>query len=149
MIRKTLTILSLVGLVLSLVMWGVSYFNVSCVSVDAKSMRFCSLSSGLIIFVWVPELWGLQSSISSDGFKSWNTVWWPYSSSYRERPPGGYAIAVPLWMPILLFAGVGCGLLPHHHRRRCRKLGLCMKCGYDLRGSKDRCPECGTGFETG
>jgi MFS family permease len=40
-----------------------------------------------------------------------------------------------------------CSLALTHRYRKRRKLGLCMKCGYDLRASSDRCPECGTEFE--
>lgn len=35
------------------------------------------------------------------------------------------------------------GALVARHWRRDRKVGLCRKCNYDLRASKDRCPECG------
>ena len=82
MIRKTLTILCLIGLLICLVSWGVGY------------------------------------------------VGWRYATTYAA---GFAALACYFASPIL-------------HRRKCKKLGLCLKCGYDLRGSKDICPECGEEF---
>lgn len=56
------------------------------------------------------------------------------------------------WWPLLLPSGVGtiplmacCYLI---RRRRCRLVaGLCTQCGYDLRASRERCPECGRPFK--
>ena len=59
------------------------------------------------------------------------------------------AVGISMWMPPATFALllVFC-LSPIPFRRsKSKKLGLCVKCGYDLRGSKERCPECGLSLE--
>lgn len=58
----------------------------------------------------------------------------------------GKAMWLPYWVPALFTA-----LLPtiwlagarHRLRARRQRLNLCPRCGYDLRASPDRCPECG------
>jgi len=72
--------------------------------------------------------------------------------SYRRssQPAGAgtmtssWTITVPHWFGI----ATSCGLMiwPIMRSRRMRKAvlaGCCVKCGYDLRASPDRCPECG------
>ena len=48
----------------------------------------------------------------------------------------------PLWLPTSLSAAATVGLC--RRLRRIRIPGHCPRCGYDLRATPDRCPECGT-----
>lgn len=55
-----------------------------------------------------------------------------------------FFVGVPLW-PVCVMAGVASVVLLKSVRRagRARRC-LCTWCGYDLRASAERCPECGT-----
>ena len=59
----------------------------------------------------------------------------------------GISLLMPYWLLACSAAASGAALLMilrrlHRGERRCRA-GQCVRCGYDLRASKDRCPECG------
>jgi hypothetical protein len=56
-----------------------------------------------------------------------------------------FCVVVPHWFVILIPLGCATWLLfvRDARRRRRHKRGLCEECGYDLRASPERCPECG------
>ena len=142
MIRKTLTILSLIGLLLSVGLWGVSYLDMSYVcwtNVFGSEDGSIILTGGCFIYsVFRGYTVGESGDFYVGGFSGFATEW---------RPRLSPNIRVPLWIPTFLFGSLCCLCRPLHHRRRKRKkLGLCIHCGYDLRASKDRCPECGEEF---
>jgi hypothetical protein len=53
-----------------------------------------------------------------------------------------WSVRIPLWLPASVSAVLPALWLSKRLRRRRR--GLCPNCGYDLRATPDRCPECGT-----
>ncbi len=54
-------------------------------------------------------------------------------------------VVIPLWFPALIF-GAWTYVAARRYVRATRREqeGLCRVCGYDLRATRDRCPECGT-----
>ena len=58
---------------------------------------------------------------------------------WREAPQLGvvFGVHVPIAIVSLVFIGRAA------RRLRRRKQGLCVRCGYDIRGNADRCSECG------
>ena len=54
-------------------------------------------------------------------------------------------VRVPAWLLALVTGALACPRLVAILRaRRNRPRGLCAICGYNLRATPDRCPECGT-----
>jgi hypothetical protein len=53
-----------------------------------------------------------------------------------------WPLAAVLYLAVFYF--VRKKIVRHRERLEDLKKGLCSNCGYDLRGTPDRCPECGT-----
>jgi len=199
MIRKPLTILSLIGLLLSVGLWGASYANIGCL-VGPKHFFAASAGSlqcgtrygavGSIVLHWRRHGERLELSawhvhkpptdmfwimgygmleeeirtplpsrmpprtISGKPITLYDVRHEPVHALRTQLRPkwwhsksGAYwSIGIPFWIPVALCGSVLCWsrLASYYGRRKRKKLGLCLKCGYDLRASKDRCPECGS-----
>ena len=105
---------------------------------------------------------GLREGVARDDGVRWDTLdgrgWNPYFATRAQRMGfmyqqsgstlgAGFAtthVAAPFWALALATAVVPVlRILRRVLRRRLQRRGLCPSCGYDLRASPERCPECG------
>jgi hypothetical protein len=88
-----------------------------------------------------PENWNIRPQWINAGW--WELAGLAYgrsaSPSYRA-----HLLRLPWWFPCLMTALLPLARLTSHARRRSRGQGrVCPVCGYDLRATPGRCPECG------
>jgi hypothetical protein len=64
---------------------------------------------------------------------------------YRQSYGHDFHVYLPYWLVLMISLAVftACMVL-RNKRLALAHRGLCTVCGYDLRASPDRCPECGT-----
>ncbi len=182
MLRKTLTILSLLGLLLSAGLWGASYFHFliwwpnNRVYLATGVLDWGQVVPSSTPFAWrcegfhgfnlkrlkpsPPRDWGFRKApppgSGGGGTRQPNvalpgiTIWWHRSVGTNGVMHWSYRALILLWIPTVVCGITLCLCRPLHHRRRSRfkKLGLCVKCGYNLKGlTEPRCPECNTSFD--
>ncbi len=135
-----LSVSSVSGLVASLALWATSFFWVSLWT----GRSVFTVRWGLVVIF--PEYPSDGIRITARGFQGLWTHWWPYPFVGKYPP----CVDIPLWMTALVCLSlfVYCYCIPAYRQRKRRMHGLCSKCRYDLRGSINRCPECGEAFES-
>jgi hypothetical protein len=88
-------------------------------------------------------LYHIEEMIAKDQGPNWNLLGFAYDTDATE--PRYHLLWIPYPYLLLLTGILPCiWILRHRHVVQRGRLNSCVKCGYDLRATPDRCPECGT-----
>ncbi len=170
--RWLFNLLALVSLLLCVAMalaWVRSYFvadTLTSVSPDRSLRRRVALARGRVWYQHINLLPGTRAIIPSRVYIAGNIDDVANQSPLPGIETAGFEVGqyvartnrpvwherrviVPLYALVLLSAALPIAWALAERRAAGRtqkrlKLGLCLQCGYDLRASQDRCPECGS-----
>jgi hypothetical protein len=151
-----LSVLSLLACVVMCALWVRSYRVSDLVGykVDSGAIRGLMLYRGSIGFVSIQEP-ARRPGERRYGYAGTATRRWDelvlspsvtnVAGFHYISIPGRFGFTlVPIWLPLALLAILPARMALRHRRDRDRcKTGVCPRCGYDLRATPDRCPECG------
>jgi hypothetical protein len=132
---------SLVLLVAVSALWSRGWFYVDYFVAGSGPWRWLTVANHGILEIGRGHTNGTLSGLQ------WMVIPAEKYPKYREwffyfvRNPTGWVIGIPLWFCMIVLAGLSAISFRH---RRTRSPGFCQKCGYDLRATPARCPECGT-----
>lgn len=83
--------------------------------------------------------------VADAGETSFRLPWFKWNHEKNALGEFEYSVTVPLWFVVMSTMVIPVARVVRHKRAsQLRKPACCLKCGYDLRASPDRCPECGT-----